>query len=532
MRMASSRQVITLITASLTLIGVTSNMAGLAQPAPPPQELQLRPLPETPARSARPGNVQPDILLVMVKSGADREEVADLLRESHGTVIQTIGEGPMTTIVVQCEKGKLDETERKFSQDNHFSNISRNPLGEAMDRAGRGAHGGTKSAGSDQNPSPLQTSSAAVVNDPYFPSEWHLAALNVPAAWTASTGKGVIVGIADTGSQASNPDLAGRTYAGIDIVKASGSGNVDQMTNGSHGTCTATTAAATSNNRALTASPASGCYVFPLRISWSSGGDGSSFTTSDQQLINAIDCCIKNRIKILNISYGSSNVASSFANPKYHSVLHQWLKSYHDDFNGLAIFSAGNSAQFDSNPRLPYMMMVSALDTSYRLASFSNYGNCIWFTAPGTSIQCSNRDGRAVSMNGTSFSAPLIASLCGMIWAKNPSMKNTQVEQALINSCRSPGGKGWSTQFGYGLPDIASALNASYSRPTYSRGIGDDDGLSASDQSENEPKHEGSQWALESTKETTTTTEPATESKPEELSSPPIDKPSFPTNID
>lgn len=454
-------------------------------------------LPAKPPSTAAKAQEQPDTLLIMINKGADKEEVATALREAKGNVLSTFGEGEMTTLVVQVEKGKLDETEKKLKGDNkHFSLIQRNPMGDAM----------------------LFTNGRP--NDPYFSSQWHMAALNATAAWDLSTGSGQILAIADTGSQSTNGDLAGRTYSGLDVVQTGSSGSIDRQTNGSHGTCVATTAAATTNNRLLTASPALGAYIYPIRISYP---NGNSFSTDDNKIIQALNFCGNNRIRVLNVSYGYNNTAYSYANANVHPVLHAWMKWYHDQKNGLVIFSAGNSAQYDPSPRQPYLIFVSALSPSYGLASFSNYGQPIWFTAPGVNIACSDRTGRFNWVNGTSFASPLIASLCSMILARNPGMSNRQVEQALINSCRNSTGSKWNTAYGFGLPDAYTALR------TYSRSIGDDAELGTGDATP--PKPEGPTFELQQPKENEK--EQAPDTTPV-IEPPPADdaKPTFPPSGD
>lgn len=428
-----------------TVVSITSSLPGLAQPAATPKEMKLTDL-SSKAPRAKPADFVPDTLLVMLSSGADKQEVADILRETHGTVLQTLGEGPMTTLVIQVEKGKLDQTEKKLSSDSHFSKIQRNLLGDAM----------------------VFTNGRP--NDPYFSGQWHLGALNAPTAWDYSSGSNTIIAVCDSGCQSSNPELAGKLYKGIDYTSGSPGnrpgGNIDGHASGSHGTCVATTAAAVTNNKTLTASPAYQSYVYPIKISFP---NGSGMSTNDQNIINALYQCGSNGIRVCNVSYGYNNVSSSYASAKAHPVLHEWMKWYHDSTNGLLFFSAGNFKQFDPSPRLPYMMMISALDTNYRLADFSNYGNCIWFTAPGVNVGCSDRNARYNWVNGTSFASPLVASVAAMILARKPGMSNKQVEQALISSCRNAAGSTWNTQFGYGLPDANAALR------NFSRGIGDED---------------------------------------------------------
>ncbi len=374
-------------------------------------------------------STSPEILLVMPNSKAEPNETAAILKEAHVTIIGTIGQGDMTCLLLQTKKGEFEETEKKLTGDNkHFTAVQRNFISQN--------HGFSRLG-------------PPIPNDPYFGSQWHLAAMNIATAWNTSTGRGATLGVADTGCQGSNPDLQGKTFAGFDVISGTARGNVDVSPTLSHGTLVATTAAATTANKLLTASPARDAYIYPIRIADANG------STDDSKMIGAILNAGTHGIRVLNISYGVTNTRYSLANAQYHPVLHAYLKWYHDQRNGLTFFSAGNSAQRDASPRVPYLIMVSAINAGYKLASFSNYGSPIWFTAPGQDIYASNLNGRVAKVDGTSFASPLVASIATMVISHKPGLTNTQVEQILIRSCGKPS---WNQAYGYGMPDAAIAV--------------------------------------------------------------------------
>src|SRR5437868_6057987 len=53
-----------------------------------------------------------DILLVMPAGDADKDEVNESLKKVNGTVVGTIGDGPMTILKVKIERAKFLETEK------------------------------------------------------------------------------------------------------------------------------------------------------------------------------------------------------------------------------------------------------------------------------------------------------------------------------------------------------------------------------------------------------------------------------------
>ncbi|MCC7527101.1 MAG: S8 family serine peptidase [Candidatus Melainabacteria bacterium] len=419
---------------ALTLLALSLNctaLAGAAEPVGNASALKLKSLPHSAKKNSTAPPNRADTLLVMPNRTADYSEALDALKEVHGTIVDSFGEGEMKCLIIKTERGMLKQTEKKLKSDKHFAVVQRDFM------------------------APAQVMSASQVNDPYFPGQWHMAALRATHAWQYSTGSGVIVAVGDSGSQASNADLSGKTYQGYNAVKNTQGGNYDYHFGGSHGTTVATAAAAKTGNGSLTASPACNSLIYPIVVS---EANGNGMYTSEIYLARAIYNAGMNGIRILNISYGMSDTNYSYANPQIHPVLHQYLKWYHDQRNGLAFFSAGNDSSFDPHQRLPYMIMVSAIDQSYNLSNFSNYGNSLWFTAPGSNIYCSDRNGQIQSVYGTSFSCPLVASIAALVLGRNPNLTNTQVENILVRSCVNAPGSTWNQQYGFGMPQADTAV--------------------------------------------------------------------------
>lgn len=370
----------------------------------------------------------PDILLISPAAGADQDEISTALKEVKGKVIRTIGGGELLVLVVQVEKGQLDAVEAKLRKDKHFADISRDYHFK------------------------VDAVSNQPVNDPYYPQEWHLGAMNVPRGWTVSQGGPSIIGVLDTGTNGSVADLSGKTYAGFDAIN-----NTDRQSDvQGHGTMVATTAAARTNNGVGTAAPARNSYVYPVRVGSPSG------SISMEAILNGIYKCGNSGIKIINISANGSP-PYTFANRGY-TTLHTYMRWFHDTKGGLIFNSAGNDGNYDSNALVPYLIVVSAIDTRYSLASFSTYGRPVWFTGPGTGIYCTNRDGRIVSVSGTSFSSPLCASIAALVWGANPGLTNTQVESILKSTCYKAGTSTWTQYYGYGMPNAEAALRSALGR--------------------------------------------------------------------
>lgn len=409
---------------SLCLVGILSIYAMSVRPGNCDPGNQLHEPTQLPiARASAPISQDGDILLIMPAASAQQDQIQTILQEVHGTIIGTIGEGPLTVYKVQCEKGKMLETQKKLSKDKNFSIVECNYKFR------------------------INAASPPLANDPYFPNEWHLGAVNAIKAWQLNKDKTFAVGILDTGVSTSNQDLSGKVYQGYDAIDRLERQD-DVM---GHGTYVATTFGAKANNGLGTAGVARNGYIYPVRVGTAQG------YVDEAAILDAIYRCGKLGIKVINIS-ANADPPYSFANPWVHPAMHTYLKWFHDARGGLVFNASGNNGARDTSARLPYLIVVSAIGTDYSLASFSTYGNPVWFTAPGVGIYCSGKDGRVAALSGTSFSTPICAGIAAMVWGANQGLSNTQVEQILIQTCYKAGSSSWTQWYGFGMPNAEAAV--------------------------------------------------------------------------
>jgi len=91
-------------------------------------------------------------------------------------------------------------------------------------------------------------------------------------------------------------------------------------------------------------------------------------------------------------------------------------------------------------------------------ASFSNYGKAIDVVAPGTSIYTTTKDGGYSPRAGTSYSAPIVNGVVGMIWAANPSLTPDEVKSILFSTTDDLGDAGEDNTFGWGRVNVYKAV--------------------------------------------------------------------------
>jgi thermitase len=146
---------------------------------------------------------------------------------------------------------------------------------------------------------------------------------------------------------------------------------------------------------------------------------------------------------------------------------------------GVVAVSAGNYSTTTTSPDNPYVLTVSATESTDLLASFSNRGTDIDLAAPGQGIWTTIRGGGYSSSSGTSYSAPVVAAAAAMVLSVRPGLNGSQVQSILKNAADDLGVAGWDPSYGYGRLNLdrsltmalayaadTSAPNVSFSQPT------------------------------------------------------------------
>lgn len=214
----------------------------------------------------------------------------------------------------------------------------------------------------------------------------------------AGDGTGKRVWIIDTGIDPDHPDLTVNTS----LSKSFLTNDTSIEDNNGHGTHVAGIIGAL-NNTIGTLGVASGVSIIALKVLDGSGEGNTS------GIIKALNYIGQNAVagEVVNMSLGADTISLSLDNAVRTLAAKGILFS----------IAAGNdtkSANTSSPGRVnaTNVYTVSAIDSTGRFASFSNYGNdVVDFAAPGVNIVSTYSQGRYARLSGTSMAAPHLAGI-------------------------------------------------------------------------------------------------------------------------
>jgi subtilisin family serine protease len=257
--------------------------------------------------------------------------------------------------------------------------------------------------------------------DPEAARQWSLLKTDVNRAWDMTSGSPtVVIAVIDTGVRPDEPDLAGRLTAGYDFVDD----DTLPTDEAGHGTTVAATMVANRSDGIGVAGVCPGCRVMPVRVL---GADGYG-AISDVAL--GIVYAVDHGAEIINLSLGSSGGSQVEADAIAYALAHDVL----------VVAAAGNEGTTARFYPAAYAGVVSvgAVDYVDRRISWSTYGAWVAMVAPGCVQGRTSIDAGGVahfgSTCGTSFAAPQVAGVAGLLKSLVPSATAASMRAALTGT--------------------------------------------------------------------------------------------------
>ena len=277
--------------------------------------------------------------------------------------------------------------------------------------------------------------------DPLSPTEWWPSHIGV-ADWIAP-GPGVPVTMIDSGVDLTHEEFAGRPET-IALNTQTTSSNDEEL----HGTATASVVGAPVNGKGMV-----GIYPQAKLQLWDASPDGQ--LTVGDEIAGLTAARLRGR-GVVNLSLGGFDRLPI----EEHAILNAFGAGL------LVVASAGNDRAQGSSPSFPatfaHVLTVGATDEVDRVTVFSSASREMDLAAPGQDMTAAIPtlfvpSGYA-SVDGTSFSAPLVSGAAAAVWTLRPTLTNTQLFEVMRRSARDVGKRGWDSDTGYGVLNVAAAL--------------------------------------------------------------------------
>jgi subtilisin family serine protease len=366
---------------------------------------------QTPASEYAPGS-----LLVKPADKVSDATIARVLAGIGGKVHHKLD--PINVLVVEVPEKALDRVQEALAKTGIFTFVERDFVAHPM----------------------------TTPNDPDFVTEWHLAKIQAPGAWSLTLGSSnVPIAIIDSGADSTHPDLKPKLLPGWSFLTGT-SNTSDTGCSGGHGTAVSGAAAAATNNLTGVAGVGWANPIMPLVVLSSTG------VAQYSNIASAITYAADHGVRIISISIGGSTASSTLQS----AVDYAWNK-------GAVVFAAaGNSSS--TTPIYPAAcnnaLAISATDQSDSLASFSNYGNWIKLSSPGNSILTTTMGGGYGSWYGTSLATPVAAAVGALALSANPSLTASALVSLLEKNTDDLGAPGFDNYFGWGRVNAYKAVAA------------------------------------------------------------------------
>lgn len=255
------------------------------------------------------------------------------------------------------------------------------------------------------------------------------------------TGKGIKIGIIDTGVSTTHPDL--KVAGGVSFVAGEESYHDEE----GHGTHVAGIIAALDNSIG-TVGMAPDAEIYAIK-SLNQLGEGNQ-----SDVIAGIEWAIEHKLDIVNLS---------FTAPEGSYLLNETIKKAYNDGMILIAASGNTLKQLPADTdvlfpaRYPEVIAVGAIDQNKQKAAFSYFGKDLDFVAPGVKVYSTYNglvDGAVQEyayMNGTSMAAPYVTGIAALYKQAYPKRSNREIRELMQQAAVDLGIPGKDDLYGYGL---------------------------------------------------------------------------------
>lgn len=262
----------------------------------------------------------------------------------------------------------------------------------------------------------------ALTDDTYVESQYYLQDINIEDGWNAVENVSFMqtfVAVIDTGVQLDHPDLKNvllNKYS-VDITQ-SGYPKLSTLSKtytDKHGTMVAGVIAAESNNGKGIAGVGTGADKEMARIMALKCSQEAGYLELNA-MVNGIYYAVDHGADVINISAGSN----------YKSIALQNAVDYAYDHDVIVVAGAGNDGNSDLfyPAACEHVVAVAATEDNGKKASYTNYGEWVDISAPGSWIYTCSTGSSYCFGKGTSLAAPIVSGTAAIMSAYGGTDRN------------------------------------------------------------------------------------------------------------
>lgn len=303
-------------------------------------------------------------------------------------------------------------------------------------------------------------SSMAVPTDPgvsagNFWTQWQYTGtygINVQGVWDDYTGQGVRLAVFDDGFMYTHNELAPNYNTALDWDTLGDDNNAINVSGDTHGTRVSQVMAGAADGSETVG------VAFDSEIIGIRRGFGAESSTQDTlegfEYARTVGADVMNNSWGTNAVYGDNKKLNfTGTDPSdVHNEIENLVNLGRGGLGTSIVISAGNSrgdgiqANDKNYQNSIHTITVGALASDGTYASFSSAGANLLLTAPGQAIPVVFEDQASkVNISGTSFSAPIVSGVIGLMYEANADLGYRDVQEILALSSRQvdASGTGW-----------------------------------------------------------------------------------------
>lgn len=279
----------------------------------------------------------------------------------------------------------------------------------------------------------------------YREFQYALDLIDAETAWEKATGEGVIVGLLDTGTDGTHPDLAGQLVEGYDPYRGTTIDPTIDYDSDGHGTHTAGIIAAKDDDQGVVGL-APDAKIMPIRIF-------NPYYVGDYAVAEGILWAVDHGADVLSNSWGGGGYSNILKDAFDYALTH----------NVVVVASAGNDTtdQFWHYPSAyTGVIGVAASNAVDEITYFSSRGEYVSVAAPGNNVISSiplrlagsgGVEGEPYAYwAGTSMACPYVSALAALIKEEYPQANVYQIRKMIEEGAVDIEEDDYDTAAGYG----------------------------------------------------------------------------------